>query len=64
MQTTSTEVLYQFETKDLEGEALKSVWTTTLPHHKQPVDSESVLAQSYFTVLSIILSTNVSTNRS
>jgi hypothetical protein len=30
----------QFEIKGLKGEALKSVLTTTLPHHKQPVDSE------------------------
>jgi hypothetical protein len=31
---------YRFEIKGLKGEALKPVLTITLPHHKQPVDSE------------------------
>jgi hypothetical protein len=38
--------LCRFEIKGLNGEALKSVLTITLQHHKQPVDSELVSASS------------------
>jgi hypothetical protein len=37
----------QFEINGLKGEALKAVWTSAQPHHKQPIDSELVSVNDF-----------------